>query len=94
MTQLRACDISRGRQAVKFRYIRDIHKSMQNTAKFDTNLMRYVSVQHNYEIHLSKLLPGVDYVAKSWALAMTLKALPLVHFWSILLLKEQMMTSV
>ena len=39
-------------------------------------------------------LPGVDYVAKTWALAMMLKALPLVHFWSVLLLKEQMMTSV
>ena len=39
-------------------------------------------------------LPGVDYVAKNWALAMMLKALPLVHFWSVLLLKEQMMTSV
>ena len=39
-------------------------------------------------------LPGVDYVAKNWALAMMLKTLPLVHFWSALLLKEQMMTSV
>ena len=39
-------------------------------------------------------LPRVDYVAKNWALAMMLKALPLVQFWSILLLKEQMMTSV
>ena len=39
-------------------------------------------------------LQGIDYVAKNWALAMTLKALPLVHFWSVLLLKEQMMTSV
>ena len=39
-------------------------------------------------------LPGVDYVAKNWTLAMILKALPLVHFRSILLLKEQMMTSV
>ena len=39
-------------------------------------------------------LPGVDYVAKNWALAMMLKALPLVHFWSVLLLKEQMITSV
>ena len=39
-------------------------------------------------------LPGVHYVAKNWALAMMLKALPLVHFWSELLLKEQMMTSV
>ena len=39
-------------------------------------------------------LPGVDYVAKNWALAMMLKAVPLVHFWSVLLLKGQMMTSV
>ena len=39
-------------------------------------------------------LPGVDYVAKTWALAMMLKALPLVHFLSVLLLKEQMITSV
>ena len=33
--------------------------------------------------------PGVDYVAKNCALAMMLKALPLVHFWTALLLKEQ-----
>ena len=39
-------------------------------------------------------LPGVDCVAKNWALAMILKALPLVHFLSVLLLKEQMITSV
>ena len=39
-------------------------------------------------------LPGVDYVAKNWALAMMLKALPLVQLWSVLLLKEQMMTSI
>ena len=39
-------------------------------------------------------LPGVDYVAKNWALAMILKALPLVPFWSVLLLKEQMLSSV
>ena len=39
-------------------------------------------------------LPGVDYVAKNWALAMILKALPLVRFWSVLLLKEQMLSSV
>ena len=39
-------------------------------------------------------LPGVDCVAKNWALAMMLKALPLVLFWSVLLLKEQMVTSV
>ena len=39
-------------------------------------------------------LPGIDYVAKNWALAMMLKTLPLVHFWSVLLSKEEMMTSV
>ena len=42
--------------------------------------------------HRSKL-PGIDYVVKNWALAMMLKALSLVHFWNVLLLKEQMMTS-
>ena len=39
-------------------------------------------------------LPGVDYVAKNWVLAMMFKALLLVHFWSLLLLKEQILTSV
>ena len=46
-------------------------------------------------------LPGVDYVVKNWALALMFNkgfvchlTLPLVQFWSILLLKEQMMTSV
>ena len=39
-------------------------------------------------------LRGVDYVVKNWALAMMSKALPLVHFWSTLLVKDQMMTSV
>ena len=39
-------------------------------------------------------LPGEDCVAKNWALATMLKALPLVHFWSVLLLKEQIMISV
>ena len=39
-------------------------------------------------------LPGRDYVVKNRVLAMMLKDLPLVLFWSVLLLKEQMMTSV
>ena len=70
--------------------------------------MRYLSVQHIWNLsqqiyletsslkHANNVpkLPGVDYVVKNWALAMMLKALPLVHFWSVLLLKEQMMTSV
>ena len=34
-------------------------------------------------------LLGVDYVVKNCALVMMLKALPLVHFWSAMLLKEQ-----
>ena len=98
-----------------------IHKNMQNTAKFGRNLIKYRSVQHIWNfsqllglftcrklVNLSwnlitetrkqrpetQKLPGIDYVAKNWALAMMLKALPLVHFWSVLLLKEQMMTSV
>ena len=41
----------------------------------------------------SPKLPGIDYIAKNWALAMMLQALPLGHFWSILLLKSKMMTS-
>ena len=80
---------------------REIHKNTQNTAKFGRNLIKYMFVQQFW--NLSQLLkrannvlklPGVDYVAKNWVLAMMLKALPLVHFWSVLLLKEQIMTSV
>ena len=37
--------------------------------------------------HWKVQTPGIDYVAKNWALAMMLKALPLVHFWSVLLSK-------
>ena len=52
----------------------------------------------NFVTETSKQCPkstGIDYVAKNcMALALMLKALPLVHFWSVLLLKEQMMTSV
>ena len=76
--------------------------------KFSRNLITYMSVQHIWklsrQIYLdtSSLkrannvpkLPGVGYVAKNWALAMMLTALPLVHFWGVLLLREQMMTSV
>ena len=57
------------------------------------NLKIYLKTSSLKHSNVPKL-PGVDYIAKNWALAMTLKALPLVHFWSILLLKEQMMTSV
>ena len=58
------------------------------------NLQIYLGTSSLKRANNVPKLPGVDYVAKNWALAMMLKALPLVHFWSVLLLKEQMMTSV
>ena len=58
------------------------------------NLQIYLGTSSMKSANNVPKLPGVDYVAKNWALAMMLKALPLVHFWSVLLLKEQMMTSV
>ena len=58
------------------------------------NLQVYVRTSSLKRANNIPKLPGVDCVAKNWALAMMLKALPLVHFWSVLLLKEQMMTSV
>ena len=90
-------------------------QNTKNTAKFGRNLIKYMSIQHiwnlfqllglftcrklatlswNFVTETCKQLLGVDYVAKNWALAMMLKALPLVYFWSVLLLKERMMTSV
>ena len=53
-----------------------------------------MELQHWNVLNNVLKLPGVDYVVKNWALALMLKALALVHFWSVLLLKEQMMTSV
>ena len=61
-------------------------------AKVEFNLINWV--QHSSSTTFEMNLAGVDYITKNWALAMMLKALPLVHFWSVLLLKEQMMTSV
>ena len=58
------------------------------------NLQIYLRTSSLKRANNISKLPGVYYVAKNWALAMMLKALPLVHFWSVLLLKEQMMTSV
>ena len=58
------------------------------------NLQIYLGTSSLKRANNVPKLPGVDYVANNWAPAVTLKALPLVHFWSVLLLKEQMMTSV
>ena len=60
----------------------------------DVNLQIYLGTSSLKCPNNVPKLPGIDYVAKNWALAVMLKALPLVHFWSVLLLKEQMMTSV
>ena len=58
------------------------------------NLQIYLKTSSLKRANNIPQLPGLDYVAKNWALAMMLKALLLVHFWSILLLKEQMLASV
>ena len=89
---------------------REIHKNTQNTTKFGRNIINYMSVQHIWNfsqllglftcrklVNLSSRNSETTrqrLCAKNWALAMMLKALPLVQFWSVLLLKEQMMTSV
>ena len=80
---------------------------MQNTAKFSRNIIKYMSVQQFW--NLSQLL-GVFTCLKLQNLCQNFVAemckqqlgsshdvkglLPLVHFWSVLLLIEQMMTSV
>ena len=53
------------------------------------NLQIYLGTSSLKRANNLPKLPGVDYVAKNCALAMMLKALPLAHFWSALLLKEQ-----
>ena len=58
------------------------------------NLQIYLGTSSLKHANNIQKLPCIDYVAKNWALVMMLKALPLVHFWSVLLFKEQMMTPV
>ena len=84
----------------------EIHKNTKNTARLISTYFSYRGylLAINLQIYLGTWslkrannvpkLPDLDYVAKKWALAMMLKALSLVHFWSVLLLKEQMMNSV
>ena len=96
-----------------------IHKNLQNTVKFGENLIKYMSVQHIWNLfQLLVLFTCCKRANLSWnfvtetckqrpettrsrlccenlgTIAMMLKALPLVHFLSVLLLKEQMITSV
>ena len=55
---------------------------------------KLANLSWNFVTEMCKQRPEILSVAKNWALAMMLKALPLVHFWNVLLLKGQMMTSV
>ena len=92
MTQLivRASDISSGWGALKFTKTRKI---LQNSVEISPN----TCLNNIFETYLCKQRPETtrwDYVAKNWALAIMLKALPLVYLWSVLFLKEQIMTSV
>ena len=83
------------------------HKIAQNSEEilsntclcniFETYLSKFIlKLCHSKGENNIPKLPGihVNYVAKKLALAMMLKALALVYFWSVLLLKEQMTTSV
>ena len=63
---------------------------------FAINLQNYLRTSSLKRANNIPKLTGVRYICckKLGTIAMMLKALPLVHFWSVLLLKEQMMTSV
>ena len=106
--KVRASDISRSRGAAKFTKTNNSVEILSNTCLyniFETYLNHWgYLLAVNLKIYLETLslvkstrnipkLPGIDYVVKNWALAMMFKALSLVHFWNVLLLKEQMMTS-
>ena len=87
---------------------RDLLEMLTNTCRysiFETYLGYWgCSIAVNLQIYLETLspqrannvpkLPRVYYVGKNWALVMTLKALPLAHFSSTLLLKQQMIIAV
>ena len=54
---------------------------------FAKNLQIYLEASSPQCANNVPKLPGVNYVAKNWALVMMLKALPLAHFSSALLLE-------
>ena len=87
-----------GRNLIKYTSVQHIWNLFQLLYRgylLAVNLQIYLGTSSLKHASNVLKLPGVDYdVAKNWALAMMLKALPLVHFWSVLLLKEQMMTTV
>ena len=85
-----------GRNLIKYMSVKHIWNFSQLLGLFTCR--KLVNLSWNFFTETCKQrpvtpeLPSVDYVAKNWALVMMLKALPLVQFWSVLLLKEQMMT--
>ena len=87
-----------GRNLIKYMSVQHIWNFYQLWGLFTCR--KLVNLSWNFVTEMCKQcpetpkLPGEDYVVKNLALAMMLKALPLVQFWSVLLLKEQMMTSV
>ena len=81
-----------GRNVIKYMSIQHIWNLFQLLGLFTCR--KLATLSWNFVTETCKQLPGVDYVTKNWALAMMLKALPLVYFRSVLLLKERMMTSV
>ena len=81
-----------GRNVIKYMSIQHIWNLFQLLGLFTCR--KLATLSWNFVTETCKQLPGVDYVAKNWTLAVMLKALPLVYFRSVLLLKERMMTSV
>ena len=98
------CTVAKPRNSGKSSKFTKARKIPQNSVEILSNTCLY----NIFETYLSKLVLKLrdwnvqtmsrNYQAKfcwkNWALAMMLKALALVYFWSVWLLKEQMMTSV
>ena len=82
-----------GRNLIKYMSVQQFWNLSQLLGVLQFTCCKIANLCQNFVTETCKL-PGIEYVAKNWALAMMLKALPLFHFWSVLLLKEQMMTSV
>ena len=85
-----------GRNLIKYMSVQQFWNLSQLLGVYLLAVNSQIYVKTSSLKHANKVpkLLGIDYVAKNWQLATMLKALPWVHFWSVLLLKEQMMTSV
>ena len=80
-----------GRNLIEYMSVQHIWNLFQLYGLFillAVNLQIYLGTSWLKHANNIPKLPGADFVAKNWALAVMLKALPLVHFWSVLLLKD------